>query len=144
MMDDARGGGLVAALAVFAGGCGVGPGEPAITAFRFAGQARDSPFVLLLEADFVDDDGDLSRGFLETFINKSPTSAGLMSLLPVFVRSGVGEWATSGTLEFVLELAFPDPPPPRGTSFALGARVTDAAGNASAVREVRLTLEETE
>lgn len=125
-------------------GCGLvgDPEVPALTALRYAGQAADSPLVLLIEADFEDDDGDLSSGDLETFINQQVTSAGRLSLMPIFLQSGLDVGARQGTLEFVLELSFANGPPPVGTSFALGARVTDGAGNTSVLEEITLKLEE--
>jgi hypothetical protein len=130
---------LVAPLFLL-GGCG-SPGEPALSNLRFDGQAKDSPLVLLLSVDFRDDDANLAGGVLETFINQRPTSAGPLPLRPIFLSSDVDERATSGTLKFVLELAFADEPPPSGTAFTLGARVSDDDANASATQEIRLKLE---
>ena len=109
---------------------------------RFDGQAKDSPLVVLLSVDFKDGDGDLDDGTLLTFIDGSPTSAGPLDLLPIFLESNVKQGAVAGTLSFVLELSFKDgEPPPSGTTFALGADVTDGAGNSSERPEIRLKLE---
>lgn len=121
-------------------GCG-DPSTPQISSLRLDGQAPDSPLVLLLSFDFADDDADLADGVLDTFINSEPTSAGPMPLLPIFITSDVEPQATAGHLEFVLELSFADPPPPSGSTFTMGARVTDGANHTSTTQEVRLKLE---
>lgn len=130
----------VASAPPLLGGCGV-PGDPVLSGLRFHGQAKDSPLVLLLSVDFRDDDGNLSDGVLETFINQRPTSAGPLPLLPLFLSSELDERASSGTIDFVLELAFADDPPDSGTSFTLGARASDGADNTSSTQEIRLKLE---
>lgn len=122
-------------------GCGCGDGRtPQLSSFRFDGQAPDSPLVLLLSVAFTDDDGDLGEGTLETFINQRATSAGGLELLPIFLQSDVEPEATSGVLEFVLELSFREEPE-SGSSFSLGARAEDAAGNTSTTQEIKLRLE---
>ena len=131
--------GAAAGFVVVLGGCGDGV-TPVLDDFRFDGPAPDSATVLLLSADFRDGDGDLGTGFLETFIDDEPTSAGPLELLPIFVRSDLPANATEGTLRFVLELSLGATPPPSGATFSLGARVTDADGRSSAVRAVRLQL----
>lgn len=130
----------LASAPLLVGGCGA-PGDPVLSNLRFHGQAEDSPLVLLLAVDFRDDDGNLSDGVLETFINQSPTSAGPLPLLPLFLGSDVDERATSGSLDFVLELAFADEAPASGTTFTLGARASDGADNTSSTQEIRLKLE---
>jgi hypothetical protein len=129
---------VLGSLAVL-GGCGDGV-TPVLDDFRFDGAAPDSATVLLLSADFRDDDGDLGTGLLETFIDDTPTSAGALDLLPIFVRSDLPVDATEGTLRFVLELSLGATPPPSGETFGLGARLTDADGNSSATRSIRLQL----
>lgn len=114
---------------------------PALSHLSFDGQAPDSPVVLLLSVAFEDDIGDLSDGVLDTFINQRATSAGSLDLLPIFLRSDIEPDATSGTLHFVLELSFNDNVPDDGTTFTLGARATDSAGNASTMQEIKLRLE---
>ena len=130
---------VCAALAFAAGGCGDGV-TPSLSNLRFDGQAPDSPLVLLLSFDFVDEDGDLAEGGLDTFINQRATSAGSLEMLPIFLQSGVEPGATSGRLEFVLELSFNEEPRD-GSSFSLGARAIDAARNTSTTQEIRLRLE---
>ncbi len=130
--------GLVTAAAMI--GCGDGH-TPRLVGLTLDGQAPDSPLVLLLSLDFVDDDGDLDEGVLDTFINGSPTSAGPMPLLPMFVGSDLEPGSTQGHLEFVLELSFADPPPPSGASFTLGARASDGGQHTSTTQELRLKLE---
>ncbi len=131
---------LSVVCAVAAAGCGDGR-TPRLGGLHLDGQAPDSPLVLLLSFDFVDDDGDMADGVLDTFINGTPTSAGPMPLLPMFVASDLEPGETQGHLEFVLELSFADPPPPSGASFTLGARATDGANNTSTTQELRLKLE---
>lgn len=113
---------------------------PALSNFTFDGQARDSPTVLLLSTDFHDGDGDLGGGELETFIDSRPTDAGSLALPTLFAQSGLDVRATDGDLQFVLELSLSDELPPSGSSFRLGARVTDAAGNSSPTSEMTLQL----
>lgn len=131
---------LIGCAGLTAAACGE-PGHPALSNLRFNGQAQDSPLVLLLSFDFRDDDGDLSEGVLETFINQRATSAGPLPLLPLFLTSGLDDDATSGTIDFVLELSFTDEPPASGTTFALGARASDAQNNTSSTQEIRLRLD---
>ncbi len=115
---------------------------PALSNLSFNGPAPDSSVVLLLSVDFEDDDGDLSKGDLTTFINQRPTSAGALPLLPIFLQSGLDEGATDGTLDFVLELSFSaSNPPASGSSFTLGARASDGAGHTSGTQEIKLRLE---
>lgn len=122
--------------------CACGDGRtPALANLSFDGQAPDSPLVLLLSVDFEDDIGDLSDGGLDTFINQRATSAGALELLPIFLQSDVEPDARSGTLDFVLELSFRDGAPQDGTSFTLGARATDGAGNTSGTQEIKLRLD---
>ncbi len=122
--------------------CACGDGRtPALTRFSLDGQAEDSPLVLLLSLDFEDDVGDLAAGRLDTFINQRATSVGSLDLLPIFLRSDVEPDALSGSLHFVLELSFSDGPPANGTTFTLGARATDGAGNVSDMQEIKLSLE---
>lgn len=120
-------------------GCGDGR-TPRLTSLRFDGQAPDSPLVLLLSVSFEDDDGDLGAGGLETFINQKPTSAGALELLPIFLQSDVDPEATTGVLDFVLELSFNEEPQD-GSSFTLGARAVDGARNASSTQEIKLRLQ---
>jgi hypothetical protein len=131
------GGLLVCALLVSA--CGDGR-TPSLSSLSFDGQAPDSPLVLLLSVEFEDDDGDLADGGLDTFINQKATSAGALDLLPIFLQSEVAPEATSGRLEFVLELSFNEEQQP-GSSFTLGARAADGAGNTSTTQEIKLRLE---
>jgi hypothetical protein len=130
---------VIACGAACTGGAG-GP-VPAIANLTYDGPAPDSPLVLLLSVDFTDDDGDLSGGVLDTFINQRPTSAGPLQLLPIFIESHLDAHATSGTLDFVLELSFGDDPPASGSTFTLGARATDGADNTSGTQEIKLRLE---
>jgi hypothetical protein len=127
-------------VSTFAAGCGDGV-TPSLSNFRFVGQAEDSPLVLLLAVDFSDGDGDLGAGSLETFIDDRPTSAGALPLTALFLESDVPLDATSGTLRFVLELAFADDAAEDGASFALGCRATDAAQRSSSTQTVKLTLD---
>lgn len=127
-------------LAALLAGCGDGH-TPQLSNLALDGQAPDSPLVLLLSLDFKDDDGDLADGVLDTFINGTPTSAGALPLLPIFIASDVEPGATRGHLEFVLELSFADPPPASGSSFTMGARATDGGNSTSTTQEVRLKLE---
>jgi hypothetical protein len=113
---------------------------PILSNLRFDGPAKDSATVLLLSVDFHDSTGDLGNGALETFIDSTPTSAGALDLVPIFLRSDVPIDATDGTLQFVLELSLGASPPPSGTTFHLGVRATDVAGNTSSTVEIPLTL----
>lgn len=140
----------VLVLVLWVAGCGGGP-TPALSHLSYDGPAPDSPLVLLLSVDFRDDDADLasctvqdskSKCALETFINQRPTSAGPLSLLPIFVQSKVPQSATTGTLHFVLELSFSDQAPAAGSTFTLGARAVDAANNTSSTQEIKLKLED--
>jgi hypothetical protein len=129
----------LACLAVVGAGCDDGY-TPTLSDLRYDGPAPDSATVLLLSTDFRDGDGDLGTGFLETFIDGDPTSAGPLDLLPIFLRSDVPVSATEGRLEFVLELSLGATPPPSGAAFELGVRATDAVANTSATETIRLTL----
>ncbi|MBI1946607.1 MAG: hypothetical protein HYS27_12990 [Deltaproteobacteria bacterium] len=131
---------FAALLAAALSGCGDGH-TPRLSNLRLDGQAPDSPLVLLLSFDFVDEDGDLADGVLDTFLNSSPTSAGPLPLLPIFIGSDVEPGASQGHLEFVLELSFADPPPSSGSSFTMGTRATDGGDNTSTTQELRLKLE---
>ena len=127
---------------LFVGVIGCTDGEtPQISDLRFDGQAVDSPLVILLSVAFNDPDGNLSDGTLQTFINGSPTSAGALPLMPIFLSSDLEPEATSGRLDFVLELSFADDPPPAGSSFTLGARALDGDDNPSSTQEIRLQLD---
>jgi hypothetical protein len=131
--------GAAVVVVVVCAGCDDGF-TPSLSDLRFDGPAPDSATVLLLSVDFHDGDGDLGRGYLETFIEGDPTSAGALDLLPIFLRSDVPLNALDGTLELVLELSLGADPPASGTSFALGVRVTDAAQNTSSTEDVTLKL----
>lgn len=113
---------------------------PSLSNFAFDGLARDSPTVLLLSTDFHDGDGDLGGGTLETFIDQRPTDAGTLALPTLFAQSGLDPAATEGDLQFVLELNLNDTLPPSGSTFKLGVRATDAAGNSSPTSEITLQL----
>jgi hypothetical protein len=132
---------VVAVVVGFGAGCDDGY-TPLLSDLRFDGPAPDSATVLLLSVDFRDGDGNLGTGFLETFIDGDPTSAGPLDLLPIFLRSDVPVDATDGTLEFVLELSIgsSSAPPPSGTEFSLGVRATDAADNTSSTASLGLRL----
>jgi hypothetical protein len=139
---------LVAALAACSDGH-----TPSLTSLHFDGVSPDSTLVLLLSTTFEDPDGDLATCpaaspprsdicVLDTFINEKPTSAGPLQLFPMFVQAGLPSTATEGTLHFVLELSFDGPPPASGSTFTLGARVSDAQQNTSATNEIHLKLED--
>lgn len=113
---------------------------PSLSNFAFDGVARDSPTVLLLSTDFHDGDGDLGDGTLESFIDSRPTDAGTLALPALFAQSGLGPSATDGDLQFVLELNLSESVPASGSTFKLGVRVTDAAGNSSPTSEITLEL----
>lgn len=130
---------ILLTLSPLASGCDDGV-TPNLSNFRFDGAAEDSPLVLLLSVDFYDGDGDLSGGALQTFIDQSPTSAGALDLTTLFLENGVGLGANEGSLGFVLELAFASGVPESGSTFVLGVRATDAGGNTSATRELKLKL----
>ena len=129
------------ALLIACAACGDGK-TPVLSNLHYDGPAPDSPLVLLLSVDFADVDGDLSRGFMETFIDQRPTSAGSQPLLPVFLQNKIAESATTGTLHFVLELTFSDQIPASGTTFTLGARASDHADNTSSTQEIKLRLDQ--
>jgi hypothetical protein len=133
--------GVVLTAGIAISGCGDGV-SPSLSGFRYDGPSPDSATVLLLSTEFHDDDGDLSGGFLESFVDGRPTGAGLQELLPIFLLSEVAQDATDGRLQFVLELSASADEPPAGASFRLGIRVTDAAGHASATSEIRLRVQE--
>jgi len=133
-------GAIVTALTLAMSACGDGV-TPSLQDFRFDGPASDSASVLLLSTGFVDPDGDLAGGSLETFIDQRPTSAGALPLLPIFLASDVPENATEGRLRFVLELnVATQGVPPVGTTFRLGIRATDSEQNSSSTSEIGLTL----
>ena len=122
-------------------GCGDGV-TPELRALRYMGQAPDSRAVLLFEIDFVDEDGDLDQGVLETFIGQRTSALGALDLTPIFARSGLQEGETSGTLDVVVELALPrgEPLPDDGSSFDLGFRAQDGQQHASDLAQVKLTI----
>jgi hypothetical protein len=130
-------------VVVLEAACG-DPNVPSIADLRYDGQAKDSPLVILMSVDFEDADGDLSAGTLQAFIDAQVVfdEANPPDLLPLFLRDDVPEDATSGTFGFVLELSFADGIlPPSGTAFAVGARLTDGAGQTSPTHETRLQVE---
>jgi hypothetical protein len=132
---------LVLFMMVMAAAIGCNDGvTPSLSGFRYDGPSPDSATVLLLSSEFHDGDGDLSGGFLESFVDGRPTSAGIQELLPIFLLSDVDEVATDGRFQFVLELNVSADEPPSGTSFRLGIRVTDAAGNPSSTSEIKLRV----
>lgn len=115
--------------------------SPELTDLRLRGQAPDNPLVMLMEADFIDPDGDLSGGFLETYLDGASTSLGELSLYPIFVDSDLPLDATEGLLDFVLELALsPTQLPTSGAEFSLGLRATDEDGHESPLQEVRIRI----
>jgi hypothetical protein len=132
--------GVVMTALIAVSGCGDGV-TPSLTGFRYDGPSPDSATVLLLSTEFHDGDGDLSGGFLESFVDSRPTGAGLQELLPIFLLSDVAQDATDGRLQFVLELSASADEPPAGASFRLGIRVTDAAGHASPTSDIRLRVQ---
>jgi hypothetical protein len=120
--------------------CGDGV-TPQLTRFSFTGQAPDSPLVLLFDVDFIDGDGDLARGGLETFIDDRATSLGVISLVPIFIQNELPENATEGTLGIVLELSLSEATlPPSGTEFEMSIRVVDAANHVSNEPAVSLEI----
>lgn len=132
-------------LAACAAGCGVAadPAAPRLSELTYEGQAPDSTLVLLMSVQFADGDGDLGDGVLETFINGKATSAGPIPLSGIFVLNDVALDATEGRLEFTLELSFPDDEearPDDGSTFRLGTRAVDVAGNESTTEQVALRL----
>lgn len=132
---------LSASLAL--GACG-DPRIPSIKDLRYDGQAKDSPLVILMSLDFEDADGDLADGTLQAFIDGQVVfdEGSPPALLPLFARADLASDATSGTLGFVLELSFGGgEPPPAGTVFSVGARLTDAEGHTSSTEETRLKVE---
>jgi hypothetical protein len=135
---------VAAAVAALAPLVGCGGGDPDLKNLTFRGQAPDSPLVLLLSVDFTDSDGDLAgeRGRLETFINQRGAES--LPFTSLFVDNGLDPGATAGTLDFVLEIAFADEVPASGTTFTLGARAVDGAGNASDIQEIKLKIEGSE
>ncbi len=113
---------------------------PSLSNFAFDGLAHDSPTVLLLSTDFHDGDGNLGTGTLETFIDARPTDAGTLALPTLFAQSGLDTSAVDGDLQFVLELNLNESLPASGSTFKLGVRVTDTAGNSSPTSEITLQL----
>ncbi len=131
------------ALGILAFGSACGDGvTPELRALRYLGQAPDSTAVLLFELDFFDGDGDLGDGLLETFIGQRTSELGALDLTPIFARSDLDVDATEGTLDVVVELAFPrdEPLPADGSTFDLGFRAIDAAQRTSNLVQVGLTL----
>ena len=112
---------------------------PVLHALRYDGQAPDSELVLLFTARFSDPDGDLGEGFLETFIQGRPSGLGRLPLRPIFLWNELPLQATEGELEFHLELALASSFDV-ATTFELGVRAVDDAGNASELRTVRLEV----
>ncbi|MFZ9889618.1 MAG: hypothetical protein ACO3JL_19155 [Myxococcota bacterium] len=113
--------------------------SPRIEQLRFQGQAPDSDLVLLFASRFTDPDGDLGRGYLETFLNERPSGLGQLPLQSLFLQKGLPLDANEGTFSFALELAVAEAP--AGTTpFRLGVRLVDAAGNNSQTEEVALEL----
>ena len=131
---------LLALVSALLSACGDGV-TPQITRFAFTGQAPDSSLVLLFDVDFVDGDGDLAGGGLETFIDDRATSLGVISLVPVFIQNDLPATATDGTLEIVLELSLTDETlPPSGTEFEMAIRVVDEAQHVSNEPSVNLEI----
>jgi hypothetical protein len=126
-------------LALFGAACGDGV-TPEITGLHFDGQSPDSELVLLFTAEFVDEDGDLGEGFLETFVNGRPSGLGELDLRTWFLWSDVPLNATRGEIGFALELVLPEAPE-AGTQFEFGARAVDGGGHVSDMRTVRLQVD---
>lgn len=132
--------GLVACAVLAAGACTDSDGvSPRIEQLRYQGQAPDSDLVLLFASRFTDPDGDLGRGYLETFLNEKPSGLGQLPLQGLFLQEALPLDANEGTLAFALELSV-DEPPDEPTPFQLGVRLVDAAGHSSQLEEVALEL----
>ncbi len=126
--------GVVGALAA----CG-DPAAPHIDSFRFDGQAEDSPSVLLFSLSFLDDDGDLGGGVLETFVNGRASGLGPLSLERIFLWNALPLDARAGRLDLVMQLsgeALDDQ-----QVFEVGVRAIDELGHVSEPASVRLRAE---
>lgn len=121
-------------------GAACGDGEtPVLEDLTYDGQSPDSELVLLFTARVSDPDGDLGEGFFETFINDRPSGLGRLSLKSIFLWNELPLDARRGDLEFFLELALADAPREEST-FDLGVRAVDVAGNSSELKTVRLEV----
>ncbi len=98
--------------------------------------------VLIFDARFEDADGNLGRGFLETYIDGNATSLGGLPLDEIFHQNAVRYDATEGDLTFWLELTVgSDQLPESGTTFTVGVRARDEDENPSNTAEVELQLD---
>ncbi len=123
---------LLALVGIGGTGC-ADPEIPALSSFRFLGQAEDSPLVLLLSVDFADADADIGTGTLELFLDDSAQAARTLDMTPLFLSSGLdADTATAGKLRFAVELGIDaNDPPTQAQELALSAQAVDAAGQVS-------------
>ena len=116
-------------------------GAPCLADLQFLGQGDKNPLVLRFRSGFGDADGDLGRGFLETFIDGNPTSLGGLSMADIYAENGLDYDATSGTLDVSLELTLGnDNLPESGTRFEVGMRAVDESDKQSEIKTVELEM----
>ena len=114
---------------------------PLLSGFRFDGAARENPTVLLFQVDVRDSDGDLGGGTLEPLINGRTTGDTPLSMRELMRMNGLAPDAQSGRLELSLEVQLaPGEPPPAGSRFDVGVRVTDGSGHQSNTPTVTLEI----
>ena len=119
-------------------------GTPLIHEFTFDGQATQNPLVLLFSLRFEDADGDLGDGDLRPLVNGRPTDEQPLAILDLMLVAGLAPDATGGTLSFELEVELdlaPASRPAAGSTFTVGAELTDGAGRESNRPSVTLRID---
>lgn len=103
------------------------PNAPVVTLFDLRGQLDGDPWTLIFEVAFEDEDGDLSAGRAEFFLNaeRSDTS---VALFDVFRQTGLEPDATRGKLGIPLRFA---DTVQDGASVRLGVQLVDEADHRS-------------
>ncbi|MDF1563441.1 MAG: hypothetical protein P1V51_10365 [Deltaproteobacteria bacterium] len=120
-------------LLLAAGACGPGPHAPALDELRCrngdaACQSSSDPFLLELEVDLVDPDGDLMGGALQRFLDGQ--LLGDREPLDALLRAGgMTAGTTEGTLPVDLGLELSELRD--GMRIEVAVQIEDAAGHAS-------------
>ena len=114
---------------------------PVLSELIFLGQAEENAAVLLFTVNFEDPDGDLGEGATVFLLNGEKTGLEPLSNQAVFIANDLPFDATSGTLEFVVELAFEDESLAADQEeFEFSVKMNDAAGYDSNTVQVTLLL----
>lgn len=107
----------------------IDPNGPLITSMRLIGQVDIDPWRAVIEANFIDADGDLGMGTVDYFVNGDPNAAQTQQLARVFGASGgIAEDTTQAKVQLLLRF---DQKTASHAYLHLGTQITDAAGHKS-------------